>query len=278
MPRRESSNCCARPSVILSAPFATLRRNRRVFVQTTIAEVRSRYAGSLLGLFWVILAPLALMSIYAAIYLYVFRVRPANMPASHYVVYVLSGLLPFLTFSDGLASGTSSLSSNRALLLSTVFPAELVPLRSVIAGQAPTVIGMSLCVAAAAAAGLASPAMIAIPAIWILLLLFVIGLVWILALANLLVKDIQHALGFVNMILLVASPIGYTLDIAPPSLRMWLQLNPLAHYIDAIHDSVVFGRFPDGRAWGVLIGLSLLSFFAGYWVFQRAKRVLFDYA
>jgi lipopolysaccharide transport system permease protein len=264
--------------VILSAPFATLRRNRRVFVQTTIAEVRSRYAGSLLGLFWVILAPLALMSIYAAIYLYVFRVRPANMPASHYVVYVLSGLLPFLTFSDGLASGTSSLSSNRAILLSTVFPAELVPMRAVIASQAPAVIGLSLCIAAAAATGLASPAMIAIPVIWLLLLLFVLGIVWVLALANLLVKDIQHALGFVNMILLVASPIGYTLDLAPPALRVWLQLNPLAHYIDAIHDCVVYGRFPDGRAWAVLIAISLTSFFAGYWVFQRAKRVMLDYA
>jgi lipopolysaccharide transport system permease protein len=264
--------------VKLSTPFSTLRRNRRVFLQTTIAEVRSRYAGSLLGLFWLVLAPLALMSIYAAIYLYVFRVRPVDMTPSHYVVYVLSGLLPFLTFSDGLASGTSSLSTNRAILLSTVFPAELVPLRAVLAGQAPPVIGMIVCIVAAVATGLASPAMAAIPLIWLLLLLFVAGIVWVLSLANLLVKDIQHALGFVNMILLVASPIGYTLDLAPPELRIWLQLNPLAHYIDAIHQCVVYGRLPDARAWTILIGLSLTSFFAGYWVFQRAKRVLLDYA
>ena len=237
-----------------------------------------RYAGSLLGLVWIVLAPLLLMSIYAAIYLYVFRIRPVDMTAPHYVVYVLSGLLPFLTFSDGLASGTGSLSSNRAILLSTVFPAELVPLRSVLAGQAPSIVGMILCIAAAAASGLASPAMLAVPIVWILLVMFVVGVVWVLALANLLVKDIQHALGFVNMILLVASPIGYTLDMAPPSLRRWLQLNPLAHYIDAVHECIVYGRFPSLRAWVVLLGLSLVSLFAGYWLFQRAKRVLFDYA
>jgi lipopolysaccharide transport system permease protein len=255
-----------------------LRRHRRIFLKTAIAETRSRYAGSVLGLLWIVLAPLLLMSIYAAIYLYVFGIRPANMTASHYVIYVLSGLIPFLTFSDGLASGTGSLSSNRAILLSTVFPAELVPLRSVLAGQAPSIVGMTLCVAAAAAMGLATPAMLAVPIVWILLVMFVVGVVWVLALANLLLKDIQHALGFVNMVLLVASPIGYTLDMAPPSLRQWLQLNPLAHYIDAVHQCIVYGRFPTFRAWLILVALSLVSLFAGYWLFQRAKRVLFDYA
>lgn len=249
-----------------------------LFTRTTVGEIRARYAGSILGLFWVIIAPLTLMSIYAAIYLYVFRVRPAEMPASHYVLYVLSGLLPFLSFSDGLASGTGSLTANRAILLSTVFPAELVPLRAVVASQAPSVIGMTVCLGAAVILGLASVALLAIPLIWVLLLLFVIGLVWVLSLANLLLKDIQHALGFVNMILLVASPIGYTLAMAPPSLRWWLQLNPLAHFIDAFHQCVLYGEFPSLQAWTLLTAISLVSFFGGYWLFQRAKRVLFDYA
>lgn len=258
--------------------MTVLRLNWRIFVRTTANEIRSKYAGSVLGLFWMLLAPLLLLSIYSVIYLAVFNVRPADMTPQQYVVYVLSGLLPFLAFSDGMTAGSASLTSNRAILLSTVFPAELVPLRAVIASQAPSLVGMGLCVAAASALGLARPSIMAAPLVWLLLLLFVVGVAWILALASLLVKDVQQALGFINMILLVASPIAYTVSAAPPSLRPWLRLNPLAHYIEAMHDCIVAGRLPALEQWGVMSAISAAAFVAGAWLFGRAKRALLDYA
>jgi lipopolysaccharide transport system permease protein len=259
-------------------PLAVLRRNWRIFARTTANEVRSRYAGSVLGLFWMVLAPLLLLAIYSVIYLAVFKVRPADMTPEHYVLYVLSGLLPFLAFSEGIAAGSASLTSNRAILLSTVFPAELVPLRAVIASQAPSLIGVGLCVAAAAALGLARLSIVVLPLVWLLLLLFVIGVAWVLALASLLVKDVQQALGFVNMVLLIGSPIAYTISAAPPSVRPWLRLNPLAHYIEAMHDCIAGGTMPQFQQWAVMIAISFASFTAGAWLFGRAKRALFDYA
>jgi len=255
-----------------------VRRHWRVFIRTTANEIRSRYAGSLLGLFWMVLAPLLLLTIYSVIYLAVFRVRPADMTPEHYVLYVLSGLVPFLAFADGIAAGSASLTTNRAILLSTVFPAELVPLRAVMASQASSVIAMSLCIAAAFALGLGSLALAAVPLVWFLLLLFIIGVAWVLSLGSLLVKDVQQALGFVNMLLLVASPIAYTVESAPPELRLWLRLNPLAHYIEAMHDCIVGGRFPDPEQWAVMLAISAVALVFGAWLFARAKRVLFDYA
>lgn len=259
-------------------PFLALYKYREVFFRTGLSEVRSRYAGSVLGLLWLMLAPLLLMSIYAAIYLVVFQVRPADMSPTQYVLYVLSGLIPFLGFSDALASGSSSLTMNRAILLSTVFPAELVPLRAVLVSQAPTLAGLGLCVIAATVAGHASWAMLALPLIWALLVTFVAGIVWVLALVSLLIRDVQQALGFVNMILLIACPIGYTLAMVPAQFRPLFQLNPLSHFIEAMHGAVVFGQWPGVSAWAVMLSLSLLSCAAGFRIFQRAKRVLFDYA
>ena len=259
-------------------PIAALRRNWRIFARTTVSEIRSRYAGSVLGLFWMVLAPLLLLSIYSVIYLAVFRVRPSDMSSEHYVLYVLSGLLPFLAWSDGVTAGSASLTANRDILLSTVFPAELVPLRSVVASQPPSVIGLGLCMVAAASLGLASPALLAVPVVWILLLLFIVGVSWVLALATLLVKDVTQALGFINMVLLVASPIAYAVSAAPDSLRPWLRLNPLAHYIEALHDCIVYGRWPGARQWLIMAAVAAVSFTAGAWLFSRARRALFDYA
>jgi lipopolysaccharide transport system permease protein len=249
-----------------------------VFARTTASELRSKYAGSVLGLLWLVLAPLLLLSIYSVIYLAVFKVRPADMPPEHYVLYVLSGLVPFLTFSEGIVAGSTSLTSNRAILLSTVFPAELVPLRAVIASQASPAVGMALCIAAAIAMGLATPAIVAVALVWLLLVLFIVGVAWVLALASLLVKDVQQMLSFVNMLLLLASPIAYTVASAPPSLRPWLRLNPLAHYIEAMHDCIIFGRLPGPQQWAIMTVIAAASFLAGAWLFGRAKRALFDYA
>src|SRR5678810_1026702 len=197
----------------------TLVAYRQILLQTTANEVRFRYAGSLLGAFWLALAPLLLMAIYAGVYLVVFRVRPPDMSAEHYVLYVLSGLIPFMGFSEALSAGSSSLTLNRAILLNTVFPAELVPLRAVLSSQAPTAVGILVAALIGVALGLGSPALLAIPLIWLALVMFVSGIVWILSLASLLARDVSQLLVFLNMALLVICPIGYTEAMVPSVLR-----------------------------------------------------------
>lgn len=249
-----------------------------MFVRTTATEVRTRYAGSVLGLLWMVVAPLLLMGIYAVIYLVIFNVRPADMSPELYVVYVLSGLLPFLGFSEALSTGSASLAMNRAILLSTVFPAELVPLRAVVSSQASTVVGMVFCVGLALLVTTPAGAWLLLPFIWIAMLLFVSGIVLALSLASLLLKDIQQMLGYVTMVLLIASPIGYTPSMVPPRLQRWLLVNPLAHYINAIHDVLIFGQWPSQGTILAIMTLSVASFAFGFWIFGRSKRVFFDYA
>ena len=259
-------------------PFRTLRRYSKILLRTTISEVKFRYAGSILGLFWLILAPVLLMVIYAGVYLVIFRIRPSDMSAQTYVLYVFSGLIPFLGFSEALNSGSSSLSLNKAILLNTVFPAELVPLRAVLCSQAPTAVGLVISVLLAIALGTASPAILALPLIWLALIFFVAGLVWVLALLSLVARDIQQLLTFVSMALLIVSPIAYTPEMVPSVIRPLFFANPLSYFIDAFHEVLVYGRPPSIGLWAEIIGMSALSFSTGFWVFQRAKRVFFDYA
>ena len=275
---RSSSAIFWLTNLFLIRPFLTLHRNWDVFFRTTITEVRSRYAGSLLGLLWMVVAPLLLMTIYALIYLVIFNVRPADMTASLYVVWVLSGLLPFLGFSEALGTGAASLTMNRAILLSTVFPAELVPLRAVVSSQAATGLGMVFCIVLASLVAKPAASWILLPFIWAAMLLFVSGIVLALSVASLLLKDIQQILGYVTMLLLIASPIGYTPAMVPPRLQPWLLVNPLAHYINGIHDVLIFGRWPSLLTLLSIVIMSLGSFAFGFWIFGRAKRVFFDYA
>jgi hypothetical protein len=65
----------------------------------------------------------------------------------------------------------------RAMLLNTVFPAELLPPRSVSASQVPSLVALIIASVAAAFLGSASPVAIpVVPMTWILLNMFLIGL------------------------------------------------------------------------------------------------------
>ena len=259
-------------------PLRLIWSRRSMLIQTVRIALRQRYAGTAFGLAWLVLGPALLLAIYSAVYLVVFRIRPADMEAGVYVLYIFSGLIPLINFSQGLTQGAVSLTADRSVLLSAVFPPELVPLREVLSSLVTTSIAMALVLIAGLVMGKASWTWLLVPVVLILLMMFLAGLTWVLSLANLVLKDIQQVLTYVTIILLVASPIAYTPDMLPDALRLLLYFNPLAYFIVSLQSLIVLGMLPD---WSIILGMfafSAASLLLGAHVFSRAKTVFFDYA
>ncbi len=246
---------------------------------SALDTIKQRYSGSIFGYLWVILYPLLQLSIFAVLYTVIFKIRPSGLTEWGYVVLVFSGLVPLLAFTDTLVSTSSSLSSNKALLLSTVFPAELIPVRVALASQVSGLVGLIITVVVAAAVGRANPVtMMALPLVWILLFMFVLGIGWILSLLSLVAQDIQHAIGLAMMLVMILSPFAYTADMVPPGLKPLLWLNPLSYYVLIFQSLICYGQWPPLSVVFVATALSIGSFFGGFIVFQRAKQLFFDYA
>ncbi len=251
---------------------------REILARTTLTEIRRRYAGSAFGALWLLIGPLALMVIYAVFYVFVFRLRPPEFTAGAYVLYIFCGLLPYLGFSEALSAGTISLASQRDVLLNTVFPAELVPLRAVLVALAAPTIGLVVVLLADGVVGQFSGWNLLVPVVLLLLAMFVTGLVWLLSLANLVLRDIQQLLNYVSMILLIASPIAYTPAMLPRVFAVVIWLNPLSYFVLAIQDLVLFDVFPPLPVVVGCLVLGIGGFAFGWRTFGRAKRVFFDYA
>jgi lipopolysaccharide transport system permease protein len=251
---------------------------RELLYRTTITEIRRRYAGSVMGMAWLFLGPVLLMVLYATIYGVVFRLKPPEMSSNTYIVYMLVGLVPFLGFSEAVTSGTTSLTAHRDVLLNTVFPAELVPLRAVLVSFTSVIIGLVIVMIADIFLGSLSFWIILVPIILLLLMLFVTGLVWVLSLANLVLPDIQQVLTYLMMVLLITSPIAYTPSMLPPGFSIIIWLNPLSYFVLSLQSAVVFGTFPHLGAIAGCVVLGLLGFAFGWRTFARAKAVFFDYA
>ena len=259
-------------------PIGLIWSRRQLLASAVKISLRQRYAGSLLGLAWLALGPLLLMTLYGVIYLVVFRVRPVHMEPKIYVLYIFSGLVPFMQFSQGLSMGTMALSADRNVLLSTVFPPELIPLREVIASLASLVAGIVIIFFVGLFLGRLAFSWLLVPVALLLLLMFLTGLTWVLSLANMVLKDIQQILTYVTIVLLVASPIAYTPDMLPSALRVLIYFNPVSYFIITLQSLIVLGALPP---WPIALGTVVFgvgSFLLGAYIFGRAKMVFFDYA
>jgi lipopolysaccharide transport system permease protein len=259
-------------------PLYLIWSRRHLLLETVKISLCQRYAGATLGLAWVVIGPILLLSLYATIYLLVFRVRPTNMEPEVYVLYIFSGLVPFINFSQGLVQGTTALSADREVLLNTVFPPELVPVREVAASLVTLAIGVGIICAVGLFLGKISLTWLLVPVVLILLVMFLMGLTWILSLANLVLKDIQQLLTYVTIVLIVVSPIAYTPDMLPSALQVLIYFNPIAYFILFLQSLIVLGTLPH---WPIALGalsFGVGSMALGAYVFSRAKTVFFDYA
>lgn len=254
-----------------------LLSHRRLLWQVALNELKARYAGSIFGLGWAVLTPLLFLAIYAGIYLIIFRVQVPGLSPVQYVLLIFSGLVPFLMTSEALVSGVSAVVANKSVLSNTVFPIDLAPAKAVLLSQVPMVVGFTAIIAALALTGTMSWTVVLLPVIWGLHILALIGLNWILSLINLVFRDLQNLMGIILLALMIVSPIAYTPEMVPPSLKVLLILNPFAYFVVAYQSIMILGRLPG---WGnslILIALSLGLFTLGGYFFSRAKRVLIDY-
>lgn len=260
----------------LFSPFKEIIWHRRVLLSTTVGEIHKRYAGSLLGIIWAFLYPLLFLAVYATIYAVVFKVSYNELNTSEYIAVIFCGLIPFLGFSESIQSGVGSVTANAGLIKNTMFPIELVPVRTVFTAQLTHVSGMIILFVIIIFIGRLSPtALLCIP-IWILQLMFEVGLAWILSSINVLVRDLQNIISVVMIMLMMLSPIAYPVDSIPSTYGRFLKMNPLFYFIVANQNVLMYGESPSVEIWGPMILLGIGFFVIGYQFFIRMKRVFVD--
>jgi lipopolysaccharide transport system permease protein len=264
---------------VLLRKLCVLGGYRHRVLEGVIHDIRQRYVGSVFGSLWLVLFPLLQLCIYAGLYTLIFKVRVTGLTPMAYVLLVFSGMTPLMAFNEALTASTSALSANKTLLLNTVFPAELIPLRAALAAQATSLVALAATLVLGFCLGRTSwQAVLLVPVFWVLLLMFAMGIGWMFSLFSLVARDIQHGLGLVMMLLFVLSPFAYTPEMVPATMKAVIYLNPLSYFVLSFQNLICFGTWPDLGVAGGAVALALGSFFLGFNVFERAKHVFFDYA
>jgi len=120
-----------------------LFRFRGLLATLTSRELKARYRGSVLGFFWSFINPLLLLSIYTFVFT---TVMPGARSAGiePFSLFLFCGLLPWTWFATSLTESSGVLISGGNLIKKVLFPAEILPIVSVLANMVHFLLGLPI--------------------------------------------------------------------------------------------------------------------------------------
>jgi ABC-type polysaccharide/polyol phosphate export permease len=244
----------------------------------TLAErdFRIRYKQAVLGFAWALLTPLALMVVFTVFFQRVANVDTNGVP---YPLFAYLGLLPWTFFSASVMQGGQSLVTNSQLVNKLYCPREVFPIASVMTAAIDTSIAVVPLAALFAITGFVPKA----TTVWVPVLLFVqvaftFGVTLFISAVLVFFRDIRHALPIILQVGLFATPVAYSLEVVPASLRVaYSALNPLAPVIDGYRRTVLLGLPPNWELLGPGAATAVATLVMGYVVFKRLEPGFADY-
>jgi lipopolysaccharide transport system permease protein len=238
---------------------------RWLFVNFLRREINNRYIGTISGLFWVFLNPLALLGIYWFVFAVVFKVSIPEMQGRDFIEFVALGLWPWLAFQEGLQRASMSIQSAEGLIKKVSFPHELLVYASVISTYLIHLAGFTFVLIVMLLSG-KEIHLLAVPAVVIILLfqaMFTMGLAMLFSAMHVFMRDIEHFLTPMMMVWFYATPVLYTAKMVPQQVRDVIEMNPMASFIGAIRDALLNGAVHLDASLAVLAAGSIALFFFG---------------
>lgn len=248
--------------------FSEKRQYLFVIRELTSREIKRKYARSYLGILWSVLNPLLTMIVMSLIFSTMFHRSIENFP-----IYYLTGNIIWILFSTGTNTCMNALVDNRTLLLKVKLPKQVF----VLARAYTTFVNFLYTCVAYALVLVAfrielSWTMALFPVVVLLVLLFTVGIGYMLSIVYVFFADIKYLYSVLLTLLMYMSAIFYPVESLSPMMREVVEMNPVYVAIAIARDCVLYGSYSTQEMWIRLISWSFGSFLLGYLVFRSKEN------
>ncbi|MFU0507341.1 ABC transporter permease [Pseudaminobacter sp. NGMCC 1.201702] len=258
----------------LTGPFRSLWRHRELYRRVLLRDIQATYRGSVLGLAWIVLIPLFLVTIYTFVFGAVLHSTWVGATRSPFEVPLIffTGLTVFSFFMEVISRATNHIRDNRTYVTKIIFPVDI--LCWVLVGTALFKLCVNLfllLVFLVFVTGQLPLGVFLLPILIVPFVLLTLGMAWILAAVGAFVRDLSHVLQALAPIIMFISPVFYSVQQVPEGFQAAYFLNPLTFMLESTRNLLFFDTVFSARDFVIYMAASLIVFVVGYSFFQKLR-------
>ena len=248
--------------------FKKIYDYRELLKNNVKKEIRGRYKNSILGVVWTFLNPLLQLAVYAFIFPLILK-----NTQDYYVIFVCVGLIPWTFFTTSISQSAYTIIANGNIVKKVYFPREILPISVVTSGMVNFLISTLIIVAFCLLYGLGlTKYIVFFPIILIVQYILQLGISFILSACTVYFRDLEHFIQIILQVMFYATPIVYGKESIPEALSVVINLNPMAHVINAYRDIFYYQKMPDFVSLGGLFVISTIICIVGYFIFKKLQK------
>jgi lipopolysaccharide transport system permease protein len=236
-----------------------------------------RFVGSAIGWIWGLIHPLVLLLSWVYVFQLCFhQTGPQGVP---YPLFLFSGMLPWLLFSDTVQRSASSLLDHANLITKSVFPSEIVPVSVFLSSLVSHLLALFLMIGGVALVlHRFSAYLLLLPLYMFLVGLFAVGLGWVMAGLHVFLRDTAQFLSVALTFWFWMTPIMFLEEKAPnyPIVHWMIAANPMNYAVRVYRSALLGAHWPATGDLAILAASAASVFVLGGFFFRYLKRGFAD--
>lgn len=246
----------------------TMKKYSFLLGQLVARDFKTRYKRSVLGVLWSMLSPLMTMGVQYIVFVNLFRWEIEN-----YAVYLLIGTVAFNFFSEATQSALCAVTGSASLITKVYVPTYVFPISKVLSSCINLAFStLALYVIILIQGVPLNVYHLLIPVLYVMLILFSLGIGMILAALMVYFRDMQFLYGVVITLWMYLTPLFYPVNIIPKSVFGIYRLNPMYQYVTFFRTLVLDAAMPSPEQWLFCFAYAVAFMVLGSLIFGKMKK------
>jgi ABC-2 type transport system permease protein len=225
-------------------------------------NLKVKYHRSVVGLFWTLLAPTAMALVYFVVFKMVMKVQVPN-----YLIFILSGVIPWSFFAQTIVEGMESIVGNAGLVTKIPIPLQIFSYVAAVTNFITLILALPILFGVAAIYHIPFGSNFLLLPFYIMalfVLAYAFGLV--LSVAFVFFRDLRHLMGIVMQLWFFATPVVYSEQMIPSQFHWIIHVNPVGDIFCGLRTVLVSGMWPTSTnmllsLFWVIVAFGIIIFF-----------------
>jgi lipopolysaccharide transport system permease protein len=252
--------------------YSEVWRYKSFLLNWTQRDLQVRYKGSVLGVLWNFLTPLASLLVYFFVFS---RISGSDVP--NFLIFLFSGLTAWLFFVQSITNAPTALLNSSNIMSKVYFPLEILIISNIISNLVNFFVsfGLVLLVILVMKAPL-SLNILWVPVIALLQAWFLYSSGLLFSCIGTIIKDLSQIITTALGLLMFITPIFYKAESITLKYAWLLKIQPLAALITLYRNVIHEATYPNWILLGYIIIFNIVWYFFCHYIFNKLRSTVYD--